>query len=118
MAFDGVAGAQAEAADLAWRNVDIVGSGQIVRFGRAQKAETVGKHFDDTFADDVDFLGRELFEDCKHQLLLAHGAGVFDLMFFSESDEFGRSLGLEVLEFHFPHWGLTSLGASPAKIQK
>jgi hypothetical protein len=28
---------------------------------------------------------------------------------FSEGDEFGRSLGLEVLEFHFPHgesWSL------------
>ncbi len=118
MAFDGVAGAQTEAADLAWRDVDIVGTGQIVRLGRAQEAEAVREDFDDAFADDVDFLGRELFEDCKHQLLLAHGAGVFDLMFFSESDEFGRGLGLEVLEFHFPHWGLTSLGASPAEIQK
>ena len=116
MTFDRVASAQAEAANLAWRNINIVGSGQIIRFRRAQETESVGKYFDDTFANDVDFLGRELFEDREHQLLLAHGAGVFDLMFFSESDEFGRCLGLEVLEFHFPHWGLTSLGALPAKL--
>ena len=116
VAFDGVAGAQTETADLAWRNIDVVGPGQIIRFRRAQKAEAVGEHLDDAFADDVDFLGRELLEDREHQLLLAHGAGVFDLMFFGEGDEFGRGLGLEVLEFHFPHWGFTSLGALPAKL--
>jgi hypothetical protein len=38
-------------------------------------------------------------------------------MFFSESDEIGRCLGLQVLEFHFPHWGFTSLEALPAKIE-
>ena len=57
MAFDGVAGAQAEAADLRGRDVDVVGARQIIRFRRAQKAEAVGQHFDDAFADDVDFLG-------------------------------------------------------------
>ena len=110
MAFDGVAGAQAEAADLAGRDVDVVGAGQIVRFRRAQEAEAVGQHFDDAFADDVDFLGGELLEDREHQLLLAHGAGVLDLMLFGKRGQFGRSLGLEVLEFHFPHGGFTSLG--------
>jgi hypothetical protein len=39
-------------------------------------------------------------------------------VFFCESDEFGRCFGLEVLEFHFPHWGFTSLGAVPAKFLK
>ena len=32
-----------------------------------------------------------------------------------EGVEFGRGLGLKVLEFHFPHWGFTSLGALPVK---
>ncbi len=81
------------------------GPGQIVRFRRAQKAEAVGQHFDHAFADDVDFLGGELLEDREHQLLLAHGAGVLDAVFLSESDKLGWSLGLEVLEFHFPHTG-------------
>ncbi len=97
MAFDGVAGAQAEAADLRGRDVNIVGAGEVIRFRRAEKAEAVGEHLDDAFADDVDFLRGELLEDRKHQLLLAHGAGVFDLMLFGEGDKLGRRFGLEVL---------------------
>ena len=56
LAVDGVAGAQAEAADLRGRDVDVVGAGQVVRLRRAQEAEAVGQHLDDAFADDVDFL--------------------------------------------------------------
>ena len=106
VAVDGVAGAQAEAADLRGRDVDVVGAGQVVRFRRAQEAEAVGEHFDHAFADDVDFLRGELLQDREHQLLLAHGRGVLDLMFFSKGEELGRILGLEVLEFHFPHTGM------------
>ncbi len=97
VAFDGVAGAQAEAADLRRRDIDVVGAGEIVRFRRAEKAEAVGENLDDAFADDVDFLRGELLEDREHQLLLAQGAGVFDLMLFREGDKFGGSFGLEVL---------------------
>src|SRR5262249_42652544 len=60
--------------------------------------------------DDIGLARRELFEDAEHQLLLAHGAGVFDLEFLGERDEFARSLGLEVLEFHFPHAGRPGKG--------
>ena len=109
MAFDGVAGAQAEAADLRGRDVDVVRAGEVVRFRRAQEAEAVGENLDDAFADDVDFLLRELFEDREHQLLLAHGAGVFDFLFFGEGEELDRGFDLEVLKFHFPHWGLVLL---------
>ena len=56
MAFDGVAGAQAEAADLRWRDVDVVRARQIIGVGRAQEAETVGQNLDDAFADDIGFL--------------------------------------------------------------
>ena len=31
--------------------------------------------------------------------------GVLDLELLGKGDEFGRGLGLEVLEFHFPHAG-------------
>ena len=37
VAFDGVAGAQAEAADLRGRDVDVVRAGQVVGLGRAKK---------------------------------------------------------------------------------
>ena len=104
MAFDGVAGAKPEAADLRGRDIDIIRSRQIIGVRRAQKSEAVGENLDDAFADNVGFLDRELFENGEHQLLLAHGAGVFDPFLFRERDELGRRLGLEVLKFHFPHW--------------
>ena len=103
MAVDGVAGAQAETADLRGRDVDIVRAGQIVGFRRAQEAEAVRQHLDDAVADDVGFARRELLEDREHQLLLAHGAGVFDLKLLGEGDELRRIFGFEFLEFHFPH---------------
>ena len=100
---DGVAGAQSEAADLRRRNVNVVRTGQVVRFRRSQKAEAIGQHFNDAFADDVSFAHRQLFEDAEHQLLLAHGRGVLDLELFGKGHKLRRSLGLEFLQFHFPH---------------
>ena len=93
MAVDGVAGAQAEAADLRWRNVDVVGAGQVIGFRRAQKAEAVRQNLDHAFTDDIGFAGGELLEDAEHQLLLAHRRGVLDLKLFREGDELRRSLG-------------------------
>src|SRR6476620_5129781 len=90
VAFDGVAGAKAEAADLRWRDVDVVGAGQVVGIGRAQKAEAVGENLNDAFTDNVDFLDRELLENGEHQLLLTHGAGIFDPVLYRERDELGR----------------------------
>src|SRR6187431_124028 len=46
VAFDCVTGAQTETADLAWRNIDIVWPGQVIRFRRAQESEAVGEHLD------------------------------------------------------------------------
>ena len=66
-ALDGVAGAQAEAADLRGRDVNIVGTGEIIRVGRAQKAEAVLQHLDDAFADDLDLAAGELLQNREHQ---------------------------------------------------
>ena len=44
-------GLQAETANLAGRNVDVVGAGQIVVVGTAQEAETVGQDLEGTLAD-------------------------------------------------------------------
>jgi hypothetical protein len=57
------------------------------------------EHLDDAFTDNVGFLNRELFENCEHQLLLAHGAGVFDPVLFGERDELGRRFRFKVLSF-------------------
>jgi hypothetical protein len=50
-----------------------------------------------------------LLEDREQQLLLAHGAGVLDFVFFGELHQFGWRFGLKFLEFHFPHGGHLSL---------
>src|SRR6201999_1448912 len=57
------------------------------------------------FTDDVGLRDRKLLEGGEHQLLLAHGAGVFDPAFFRKRDHLGWRFGFEVLEFYFPHWG-------------
>ena len=60
VALDGVAGAKPETADLRGRDINIVGSGQIVGIRRAQKSKTVGENLDDAFADNIGFLDRKL----------------------------------------------------------
>src|SRR5262249_24716771 len=110
LAVDGIAGTQPEAANLRGRDVDIVWAWQVVGVRRAQEAKAVGKHLDHAFADDIGLAHLELIEDAEHQLLLAHGAGIFDLEFLGERDKLARSFGLEVLEFHFPHAGRPGKG--------
>ena len=102
-AFDRVAGAQAEPPDLGRRNIDVVGAGEVVGVGRAQEGEAVLQDLDDALADDLDVDARQLLEDGEHQLLLAHGRGVLDLVLLGEREEFGRRFLLQVLEFDFPH---------------
>ncbi len=102
--FDRVAGAQAEAADLRGRNINVVRPGEIVGVRRAQEAESVLEDFDHPLADDLDFARRQLLEDGEHQLLLAHDRGVLDLVLFGEGKQFGGGFFLQVLEFDFPHW--------------
>jgi hypothetical protein len=53
LAGDGVAGAQVEAADLAGRDVDVVGAGQVGAVRRAQEAEAVLQDFEHAVAGDV-----------------------------------------------------------------
>ena len=122
LALDRVAGAQREAADLRGRDVDVVGTGQVVGVGRAQEAEAVLQHLDDAGAGDFDLFGGQLLQDGEHQLLLAHGAGVLDAVLLREAQQLRRRLELEVLEFHFRHekapnglgrWGGKKGGAGP-----
>ena len=50
LAFDRVAGAQAEAADDVGRDIDVVGPGEIIGLGAAQEAEAVVEHLDGAHA--------------------------------------------------------------------
>src|SRR3546814_2239387 len=46
LALDGIAGAQAIFADLVRRDIDVVGTRQIIGFGRAQEIERVRENLD------------------------------------------------------------------------
>jgi len=58
---------------------------------------------DEGDAGDLDFARRQLLEDGEHQLLLAHGRGVLDLIFLSESEQFSGRFGLELAELQIFH---------------
>ena len=90
LALDRVAGAQREAADLGRRDVDVVGTWQIIGIRRAQEAEAVLQHLDDADAGDFGLLAGELLQRREHQLLLAHGAGVLDAGLLGKAEQFGR----------------------------
>lgn len=60
-ALYGIAGAQAEFFDLRRRNVNVIGTGQIVGFGRAQKTETVLQNFYGSFAVNCLIVGSDFF---------------------------------------------------------
>ena len=118
LAFDGVAGAETEAPDLRRRHVDVVGTGEIVRVGRAQEAEAVLQHFDDAGAGDLDVAGGELLQNREHELLLAHGARVLDRDLLGEAQELRRRFGLQILQLHFLHALLLQRGNSVSELPR
>ena len=71
---DDGAGAQAETANLARRDVDVVGAGEIVVVGAAQEAEAVGQDFERAFAEHQAVLLDPLLEDLEDQVLLLQAA--------------------------------------------
>ncbi len=99
-AFDRIAGAQARAADLVGRDVDVVGAGEVVRLGAAQEAETVLQHFDRALADDFFAVFGDFLEDREHQILAAHRRRAFDLVFLGHLDQLGRRPFLEFFQMH------------------
>jgi len=86
-AFGGVAGAQAEAADLGGGNINIVGTGQVVGFRRAQEAETVLQNFHHPGTGDLHIALGQFLEDGEQHVLLAHGRSVLDLQFLGKSQQ-------------------------------
>ncbi len=70
LAFDGIARAQAVLAHLIGRHIDIVRTGEIVRFRRAQEAETVLQNLDRAEAHDLVAILRLHLQDREQQILL------------------------------------------------
>ena len=99
-AFDRVAGAQAETADDARRDINVVGAGEIVRFGRTEEAEAVVEDLDRPRSHDLGAgFGADL-EDGEHDVLLAQGGCALDAEFLGHRDEFGGGEFLEIFEMH------------------
>ena len=74
LAGDDAAGAQAEAANLAWRDVDVVGAGKIIVVGASQKAEAVGQDFERPFAEHQAILLDPFLEDFEDEVLFLEAA--------------------------------------------
>ena len=97
LAADGVAGAQIEAADLRGRDVDVVGTRQVVVFRRAQKAEAVGQAFEHAFREDQAALLRLHLQDLEDELLFAESGEALDAQIFGDLVEL---LDAHVLQLH------------------
>ena len=100
LTLDGIAGPETEAADLARRDIDVVGTRQIVRLGRPQEAETVLEDFQHAVAGNDDIVFRELLQDREHHVLLAQGRCVLDLQLFRIGQKIGGRFLLEFLQIH------------------
>ena len=85
--FGGVAGTQAETADLGRGNVDVVGAGQVVGFRGSQEAKTVLQDFHDALAGDLNLAVGQLLEDGEQHVLLAHGRRILDFQFLGKSQQ-------------------------------
>ena len=99
-AFDHVASVQIEAAHLAGADVDIVRAGGVAGVRAAQKAKTVRQNFQHTVGKYLLTGARAFFDDGKHQLLLAHAAGVFDFERFGLLEHFRHVQCLEFVQMH------------------
>ena len=91
-----VAGLQVELANLRRRDVNVVGTGQVVVVGRAQEPEPVGQHFEHAFREDEAALLGLRLQDLENQLLLAHARGAGHVQFFGDLSEL---LDAHVLQF-------------------
>ena len=91
-ALDRIAGSKAQPPDLRRRDIDVVGTGEVVGVGGAEESKSVLQDLDHPLADDLHVDAGELLQNCEHQLLLAHDRCVLDLVFLGERQEFGRRL--------------------------
>ncbi len=110
LALDDVAVAQAEAADLAGADVDVVGAGEIVVFGAAEESEAVGEDFQDAFAVHQAVLADAAAEDLEDQVLLLEADVIGDSLFLGDVVQFMHVHLLEVLDVKLAALDLLVLG--------
>ena len=91
-----VAVAEAEAANLARRDVDVVRAGKVVVVGAAEEAETVGQDLQRPLAVHQPLELHPLLEDAEDQLLLLEAADVGDLFHLGGGDQLGHRHPLQL----------------------
>ena len=91
LAGNGRTGLQAEPADLAGRDVDVVGAGQVVIVGAAQKPEPVGQDLQRSLAVHQPVHLHAFFQDAEDQVLLLHARHVGDVLFAGLLDQLGHA---------------------------
>ena len=90
LARDDRAGFQAEAADLAGRDVNVVRAGEVVVIGASQEAESVGKDLERPLAVHEAVLLDPLFQDLEDQVLLFQPHVVDDALGLGRADQLGH----------------------------
>ena len=96
LAGNDIAFTQGKAADLGGRNIDVVRAGHVAAQRRAQEAEAVGQDLQDAIPVDGTVLGGTGLQEGEDEFLLAHGAGIFDLVLLSQFHQ-----GLHAAGFQF-----------------
>ena len=92
----GVAVAEAEAADLAWRDVDVVRAAQVVIVGAAKEAEAIGQDFERALAVHQAFELHPLLEDAEDEVLLLEAADFGNVFGFGRLNELGDAHSLQL----------------------
>ncbi len=100
LALDRIAGAQAEAAHLAWTHIDIIGARQVVGFRAAQEPKPVGQDFQRALAVNRLVVLGQILQDREHHVLLAQRRCVLDLQRFGVAQEVGGGFGLQFGKMH------------------
>ncbi len=95
LARDGVAGGQSEALDLGRRDVDVVGTRQVVVVGVPQEAVAVLQDLQHALGEHEAALFGLGLHDLEDQLLLAHGGRLFDAQ---RLGRLGQRLGAHLVE--------------------
>ena len=94
-------GLQSEAADLAGRDINVVGAGEIVVVGAAQEAEAVGQDLERSLAVHQAVLLDPLLEDLEDQVLLLEPHVIGDALGLGRADELGHRHLLKLGEVNF-----------------
>ena len=97
---DGVSRPQVEAPDLGWRDVDVVGTREVVVVRGSEEAESVGKDLQDARGENQSVLFRLALENLEDQLLLPDPAEPLNAQILGDVVEIGNGFFFELRQVH------------------